>query len=136
MSTSGYEEFDHTADWGIRVWAEDIYGLLLVSARGMFELLEAVRGSGREARYSFDLKIDSDPEKLLVDFLSELLYISEKDTVAFDKIFFSPQDNQIQETAFGYPITGQKKEIKAVTYHNLNVKRVGDRVEAAIVFDV
>jgi SHS2 domain-containing protein len=31
----GYEEIPHTADWSIRVWAEDMPGLLAESARGM-----------------------------------------------------------------------------------------------------
>ncbi len=48
----GYEEIPHTADWSIRVWAEDLAGLLAESARGMNWLAGArvSRGAAREEK--------------------------------------------------------------------------------------
>ncbi len=136
MTSSGYQEFDHTADWGIFVWAEDLFGLLETAAKGMFDLLEVIQGEGGRSSFSFELELSSDHEKLLVDFLSELLYLSERDKIAFDRFAFVPKSDVILFSVSGYPIEGQRKEIKAVTYNDLRIQKVGNRLETAIVFDV
>ena len=136
MSLRGFQEFDHTADWGIRVWAEDVVGLLEISALGMFHLLEVEFGEGDRSEHRMTLPVRSDIESLLVSYLSELLYLSEKHNLAFDKFDLALEDEQLKVTVSGFPIASQTKEIKAVTYHNLEVKEIDDGYETAIVFDV
>ena len=136
IETSGFREFDHTADWGIKVWALDLVGLLETAAKGMFSLLEIQRSDEIHSEFTFILDIDQDPEDLLVDFLSELLFLSEKHRVAFDSFEFKQAPGRFNVVVKGYPIANQKKEIKAVTYYNLAVAETERGFETEIVFDV
>jgi len=136
VEENGYREFDHTADWGIEVWAQDIFDLLGTAARGMFSLLEVQKGEGNRSAFTFSLDKDQDNEDLLVEFLNELLFLSEQNQVAFDDFEFDSTEKLHHFTAHSYPIIGQKKEIKAVTYYGLSVDRRGNRLETKIVFDV
>jgi SHS2 domain-containing protein len=77
-----------------------------------------------------------DPESLLVAFLSELLYLGESDSLAFDRFAIQVAGSRLDAQAYGAPIAGQEKEIKAVTYHNLEIKQGERGLEVEIVFDV
>lgn len=136
VEKNGFREFDHTADWGIQVWARDIFGLLETAARGMFSLLEVQKGEGNRSVFNFSLVKHQDKEDLLVEFLSELLFLSEQNQVAFDGFKFETEGDHHHITARSYPIVGQNKEIKAVTYYGLSVDHSENGLETKIVFDV
>ena len=135
IEANGFREFDHTADWGIKVWAADLVGLLETAAKGMFSLLEVQRGSENHIQFTFALDKSQDPEDLLVEFLRELLFLSEKHRVAFYSFEFKPAAGSFDVVVKGFPIASQKKEIKAVTYYNLAVVETERGLEAEIVFD-
>jgi SHS2 domain-containing protein len=77
-----------------------------------------------------------DPEGLLVAFLSEILYFGEHENLGFDSIDVEIDDNQLQGVLSGSGIASRKKEIKAVTYHNLQIIHEDGRFQVEIVFDV
>ena len=73
-SEQGHREVEHTADWGLEVWAPDLAALMEEAARGMFELM-GIEVS-EESRCHRQLEIGADDrEQLLVSFLEELLFI-------------------------------------------------------------
>lgn len=132
---AGYQEVEHTADWALRVWAPDLAGLLEQAARGMYELSGTrISGSGREKR---SLKIEStDAEGLLVNFLSELLHFLDQENIAFDEFDLVVSETEANVNLAGALVIERKKEIKAVTYHNLLIEKKSQGFEAQIVFDV
>jgi len=135
----GYEEIPHTADWALKVWAPDISGLLEEAARGMYALMGVERfyDLSAEPRQSRQVRLQAeDYEALLVGFLGELLYFLEEERLFFDPIRVKIQDHTLEARLEGRPATGQNKEIKAVTYHNLAIERVDDLLVATVVFDV
>jgi len=138
MST-GYRELEHTADWALMVWAPDAAALLESAARGMYALSGARLQDGPRLRRSLSLRA-SDLEALLVAFLEELLYLGEMEGAAFDRFDLrvdAAEDGvRLQALLEGAPLAGRKKEIKAVTWHNLNVRRTPRGLETTLVFDV
>ena len=131
----GFQEQPHTADWALAVWAPDLIGLLQQAARGMYALMQArLQAEPREA-YRFEIAAP-DRETLLVTFLSELLYFTQRDDVAFDQFALHYDGQRLIAEAEGAPIETLAKEIKAVTYHNLDVRLTERGLEATIVFDV
>jgi SHS2 domain-containing protein len=78
-----------------------------------------------------------DAESLLVRFLNELLWLEEEQGLAFDR-FSIMVDNQLnlQAELNGFAIASLDKEIKAVTYHNLQVENTSQGLRVNIVFDV
>jgi SHS2 domain-containing protein len=135
LSPAGFEERDHTADWSLHVWAPDFAGLLEQAAKGMADL-SGVKTAGGE-RITRSLKVEStDAEGLLVNFLTELLHIFDQENLFFDKFTLSVSENTLQAAMEGFPVLERKKEIKAVTYHNLVIEKKAKGLEADIVFDV
>ena len=135
IEQSGFQEIEHTADWEFKVWAPDLKSLLTSAANGMYQLSNTVLAEGPRVVHDFEICFD-DQETLLVDFLSELLFLGEQQGEAFDDYLFELQDKLIKVQVFGAPIDYQAKEIKAVTYHGMKIQEKEGSLEVNIVFDV
>ena len=135
IKSSGFVEKPHTADWALEVWAVDYPTLLVEAARGMYALMGTRLQPGRRQVREFTLQA-RDREGLLVQFLSELLYIGEQDGLGFDRLELTVEGDRLSAHLEGAAIEQQGKEIKAVTFHNLAIKENGGRLEATITFDV
>jgi SHS2 domain-containing protein len=126
---------EHTADWGLEVWAPDLPSLMEEAARGMFELMGVV--VSEESRCHRQLEIGADDrEQLLVSFLEELLFIAEAEDLAFDGFLLKLVDTNLLARLEGGFIVSRTKEIKAVTYHNLEISESKRGLKTSIIFDV
>ncbi len=135
MFPHGYEEIDHKADLALKVWGEDFQALLKQAARGLYDLMGVTIDHGNVGKHEFTINAGQE-EVLLVDFLSEVLYLAED-----EKLFF--EDFTFVETPTGMFISGTCQvilslacEIKAVTFHDLTVKRTQAGLETILTFDV
>ena len=131
----GFSEQPHTADWALDVWASNLIGLLQQAARGMYALMQTKLTAEPREAYRFEINAP-DREVVLVTFLSELLYFTQRDEVGFDQFDLTWEAPRLTATVEGAPIESFAKEIKAVTYHNLGVRETERGLEATIVFDV
>ena len=131
----GHREIEHTADWGLEVWAPELSPLIEEAARGMFELMGVVVSD--ESRCHRQLEIGAeDREQLLVSFLEELLFIADSEDLAFDGFMLSVVDTNLLARLEGGFIVERSKEIKAVTYHYLEIEESERGLETRIIFDV
>jgi SHS2 domain-containing protein len=131
----GYREIEHTADWELHVWAPDLMGLLEQSARGMYALSGVKLENGNRLERQIELDTN-DAENLLVAFLSELLYYGENEGIGFDTYQIELDNYRLHATLQGAKIARLDKEIKAVTYHRMAIRKKGEVMEVNIVFDV
>lgn len=132
---SGFEEVRHTADLALRVWAPEINELFQLSAAGMQALMgvEISNDPGEHKTIEFSA---IDDESLLAKFLNEILYWIEAERIASDHY-----DLEIKRChLFGHctpsTVLRIRKEIKAVTFHQLKVEHHMDQFETTIIFDV
>lgn len=133
-----FQEMEHTADWAVRVRGRDLAELFVFAAQAMVAL---VTGSVQTGPFPVVRQIElsaPDVETLLVDWLSELVYLHETGDVLFcvfemEEVTTPPH---LQATIRGRPGIPVKKEIKAVTYHGLEVQPIQGGYEATVVFDV
>jgi SHS2 domain-containing protein len=135
-----YEIIDHTADLGIIVRGPDVRGLFINAARAMTELMvEGDLGNKRTfRRVSLGAEDFAD---LMVRWLGEILYLFAGDKLIVDSIEIKTLDpTQIKATLSmanfvpkHHPIL---REIKAVTYHGISVRKANDEWEARIIFDI
>jgi SHS2 domain-containing protein len=132
---TGYKEIDHTADWALQVWAPDFEQLVETAARGMYSLMGILLSPDPCCEVFFQVQAD-DLEGLLVKFLSELLYYIENRKVGFDTFQLILTPGCLDANLIGKWVIEQRKEIKAVTYHNLVVQNAADGWGTVIVFDV
>lgn len=130
-----FEEIHHTADWSIRVWAEDLPTLFTEAALGFLAISGIILADSPNVKREIEIR-SPDPESLLVAFLSELVFCAEQENLAFDKITVEIKCDRLFASLAGAPIKEINKYIKAVTFHNLKVTGSSTGVEAEIVFDV
>ncbi len=132
---AGYREIEHTADWELHVWGSDMPALLEQAARGMYALMGARLAAGPRARREIILPV-VDRESLMVDFLSELLFLTEEEGLVFDEYHLVLDGDQLHARLDGAPLESLAKEIKAVTFHGMMVRETACGLEVNIVFDV
>ena len=137
MSTppAGFREIEHTADWELQAWGPDLITLFEQAARGMYALCGARWLGGPLQKRSVVIKA-ADNEKLLVSFLSELLYIYDQEALGFNRMDIRITNGLLRANLEGTRLSSFEKEIKAVTYHNLLVLQTNIGWEVNIVFDV
>lgn len=143
-----FESLPHTADIKIRVYGATLKELFAHAVVGMFQSVgpQAIGCRVEHERLvcdalpcTHDVQVRSiDRESLLVDFLSELLYLSDVNNEAYLAAdIHQLTDTYIKATVYGVKITGfQVVEIKAVTYHDLHITDVDGVWQADIVFDI
>jgi len=131
----GFVEVSHTADWSLRVWAEDISGLFRQAALGMYALMRLLVKSSTNVSREISMEA-GDEECLLVNFLSELLYLAEEEGMGFSTLTVNVKNHQLTAAGDIGEIESLEKVIKAVTFHNLAIKTNAGRYEVTIVFDV
>ena len=132
---SGFEELPHTADWQISVWAGSLPALFAEAARGMNALSGAKPDTGPRIKRKFEAE-DPDIESLLVAFLSELVWAAEQENLVFDTFQVDLKGTKLKVKMTGSHILSLNKSIKAVTFHNIQIRRIGSEFQVEIVFDV
>jgi SHS2 domain-containing protein len=132
-------EIDHTADWAIHVRASDVRGLFAAAAHGMFALLVDPAAIALEREIAIELEA-VDLETLLVDWLNELLFESERTGLVFPHITIDAlaigASPRLAARACGGRPAELTKTIKAATFAGLQIAPVAGGLEASIVFDV
>jgi SHS2 domain-containing protein len=135
----GYTIIDHTADIGIEASGKNLEEAFENLARGMFAIITDESIIENKIKKEIILPRDSDTEQLVIDWLSELLYLSDVSGLVFGK-FLVELNDQLKALAWGEPYSrdthGYGAEIKAVTYHLLSVKNNKKDVTIRVLFDV
>lgn len=124
-----YEYMEHTADARFRAYGENLEKAFENAAEAMFNVM--IDTSGIPCRICVPIEVEADdPEMLLVEWLSELLYVFEVDSIIFSsfsviRITRPDEIYSLTATACGESIDLNKHEfeteVKAVTYNNLCV---------------
>lgn len=133
----GYQEIEHTADHALKVYGKNLKELFISAAEGMRSLMIAdISSASGEITKAVKLKA-IDTESLLVEWLSELAYWAEAEMLVFSTFnIHTISANDIDASVVGEIAPALDRQIKAVTYHNLKIKKTNHGLEATIVFDV
>ena len=134
-----YKLVDHTADIGISVEGEDLRDFFATSAHAMLsQMIDLSKIKEKETKR---VKLEGENlEDLLIRWLNELLFLSTK-----GYIFKNFNIEKLQTTSLSASLKGDKidfrkiplkQQIKAATYHQLEIKNIGNCWQATIIFDV
>lgn len=99
----------------------------------------ALIGRLRGRRISEDFLIESmDYNTLLVDFLSDVLSRSDSQNAVFSDVKFTAfSENKIEGRIYGVKVSDFSKNVKAVAYHEVDIKEVGPgEWESLVVLDI
>ena len=135
-----YETFDHTADIGIRAFGRTVEEVFVHAAEALFEVLtdlDSIRG-----HLTREVEINgSDREDLFVRWLGELLYLCEGEGYLFREFsIFHLTPTSLKAGARGERFDPSrhefKTEIKAVTYHQVEVAQKDGIWVGKVIFDI
>ena len=135
---SGFEEVAHTADLEIRVWGNDLPSLFVAAAEGMIQISGVEESEQGFSAVKETITLDAmDFEGLLILFLEELLYRLTEDYMYYqvDNLTINP-DFTLKAKLKGTQVRAYQRDIKAVTYHRLNIRETDTGFEVNIVFDI
>lgn len=136
-----YSVFDHTADIGLEVRAPSRASLYETAAAALFDVMFERSGSAGEW-IELEVEVEAiDEEELLVRWLSELLFLYDTRGVVLEEFRISEISGTRLKAAIGgraYDESAHrlKTEIKAITYHDLSIRRMGESWQARFVIDV
>jgi SHS2 domain-containing protein len=130
-----WELIDHTGDVGVTARAPTLEELFAECARAMFSILADARVPAPADADSFEVA-GSSPEEELRDFLSELLYRFSADRRMY--VGFTTAPGRVDAAWELYdPVRHPlRTELKAVTYHQLEVVREEAGWRGRVIFDV
>ena len=136
-----YKILPHPADIKIQAFGKTKEELFLNAIRGMKEVLKV---KSKKLKVKREINVKSiDLNALLVDFLSEVLYLSQVNKeiyndVKFKKLGPSTSSGQtiLEAELFGNKVESFGEDIKGVTYHGLGIKKKDDLFEVTILFDI
>ncbi|MBI2899396.1 MAG: archease [Planctomycetes bacterium] len=131
--------FDHTGDIGIEVSAPALESLFAEAARAMFEQIADLAGVRNETEEEIVVE-GTDPAELLRDWLAELLYRFSAEGRIYADFEVLIEPGRVRARARGERYDGTRHplrtEIKAVTYHRLQVAKEEAGWRARVVLDV
>jgi SHS2 domain-containing protein len=135
-----YEFIDHTADVGVKAYGKTLSECFEHAAVSMFDII--TDSSRIESKGEYIINIESDDlEQLLVDWLSELLFLQSSRNIVFGEFHVNIDQNKssLSSTVFGEEFDTSKHksgvEIKAVTYHMLAISQ-HEPYYVQVLFDI
>jgi SHS2 domain-containing protein len=133
-----YELIEHTADVGVKAYGKTVAEAFEHAAEAMFDII--TDESTIDSIGEYDIQLEApDLEQLLVDWLSKLLFLNDAEDLVFGKFEMTLTDNHLSAHIFGEKYNKKKHkmgvEIKAVTYHMLEVHKI-DPIFVQVLFDI
>ncbi len=135
-----YEVLDHTADIGLIIYGGDLKALFKNAGEAFFHLITDLKRVKCRIERRINIRGES-LERLMVDWLSELLYLHDVENLLFKEFEVeSVGEDGLKAVAKGEPFQEGvhviKTEVKAVTYHQIEVQEENGRWRAQIILDL
>ncbi|MBN1693870.1 archease [candidate division WOR-3 bacterium] len=138
-SNKDYEILEHTADIGIRLKGNSLTEIFWKAIHATADLLSG----GIEIQPVIEREFSVEEENMetaLVSILEEIIYFFEKELFLPSVCSVYIENDRYQIKLKGNIVSAEDikngTEIKAVTYHQLEIKEVGNEYQATVIFDV
>ena len=139
----GFKLFDHTADIGVQANGSELSDIFEQTARSMYTIIFHNEVPPIEPIGEFDIELtSSDLEQLFVDWLNEILFIFSTEQIAICEynIDIDSDNFQLKARIKGKTLTEDEltetTEIKAVTFHMLEIKKINSIWNSKVIFDI
>jgi len=135
-----FEILDHTADIGIIIHGENLKTLFENAGKAFFHLITDLRKVKRRVERRVHVEGES-LDRLMVDWLSELLYLHDVENLLFKEFKVeSVGEDGLKATVKGEPFQEGvhviKTEVKAVTYHQIEIRQETGGWRAQVILDL
>jgi len=132
-----YQIENHVADVRLRVRASSLEELFRDAMRGMYALMRPELQEAASVTRTIAVDESADLTSLLVDFLNEVLHRAHVAREVFhDAAFTRLDDTNVTVTLSGIGPASFEEDIKAVTYHEAEVRQEEGEWSTMLVFDI
>jgi len=132
-----FQLIHHTADVRVRVDAESLEDLFRDSILGMYAVMRGEAPDGEPVQRTIAVDESANTTSLLVDFLNEALNRAQIGRELFDDVTFTRFDaNSLTAELRGRAPAEFEEDVKAVTYHEADVRMENGRWTTMLVFDL
>ncbi|MBR4987088.1 MAG: archease [Methanocorpusculum sp.] len=135
-----FEELEHTADVKMRITAPDFLSLLAESGDAMASVLY---GDFAKEPETLTVEIEAEGEdssELVVNFLSELLFLTEVEYLVPLSYSIAQEGNRVFGTVSGIEFDRTKHAggicVKGISYSGLSLEETAEGFELTIIFDI
>jgi SHS2 domain-containing protein len=127
---------EHTGELKLRIEAPTLPEIFAEAGRALAEAMGAPMNDGPLVTKKIEVDA-SDREALLVDWLNELVFLSEVEKVVFQQFRIElPSEQRLVASASGVKVERLRNPVKAATYHSLAISERPDGFVATVVLDV
>lgn len=131
-----HEILPHMADVRVRLVAGDLVSLFREASEALFEVVRPLRAAGIGETITLTVKAH-DSTALLVDFLNELHWLMEVRRLAPREItFLELTGERVVASLAMDPVESWERDVKAVTYHEAEIRWVDGSCSTTLVFDI
>lgn len=135
----GFKYFEVTADIGFQAYGKDFNEAFKNAGLAIFNIISDTETISPKITKSFEITSE-DEVSLLYDYLEELLFLHETEFMLFSQFDIQIDDNlNLKATIKGEHINWdkhiRKTEIKAITFHKMDVK-LENPVELQAIVDL
>lgn len=131
-----HEILPHTADVRVRLVTGDLVSLFREASEALFEIVRPLRAAGIGETITLTVKAH-DSTALLVDFLNELHWLLVVRRLAPREIaFLELTDERLVASIAMCAVEGWERDVKAVTYHEAEIRCVDGEWSTTLVFDI
>jgi SHS2 domain-containing protein len=131
MPRPGYRIIPTTADIGIKAWGDSLPELFAQAARAVLDLITDTSAVRRDMTLELEVE-GGDIEGLLVNWLNEIIFLhearelvfAEAEVLEFTGLYIK---GRLRGEAIDLRRHKLKHLIKGVTYHRLEISRLGER---------
>lgn len=132
----GYLEIEHTADISLRIWASTLKDLFKLAVEGLNSIIEIDVDDTDPGNFQEFCIEDIDLESMLISLLNECNFKIQEDNLCAKITELLIEKEKISGRLCLKKIKSFRKEIKAVTYHNLKINHTKKGYSVVVVFDV
>ena len=135
-----YKLIEHTADMGIEAWADSDVIVLVEMAQGLKALMFGESPASAKLDTQIELHAE-DPAELLVCWLNEIAYWSEKNNLVPAAFRIDLLNHAaLRATVWGEPFDPSRhsleRQVKSVTYHQACLEELAEAWHARVYVDL
>ena len=139
VSENDFEIVEHTADTALRGWGSTHEELFANMAKGLFKVIGGEATISPTQTRALHVEAEN-PIELLHDWLDALNALHQIHHELYAAFELNIDENRLQATVRGGPMDraiGEfGTEVKAVTWHDLNIQETQEGLEAYVLLDI
>ncbi|WP_456471690.1 archease [Methanocaldococcus sp.] len=133
-----FKYFETTADMGVEAEGESLEEAFKEAAKALYNMMVDIDKVDKVKCVEFEVE-GEDLEELLYNFLNELLFYTDVYGLVFSDFDLKIEGKKLKCKAYGEEIKREhniKEEVKAVTYHKMEVKKENGKWRVKYIVDL